>query len=144
MQFKKILIAVDDSAVAAHAADVGFDLAVQLGAEVALVTVVDPATAPSSGESGISMSEWMSFVKRDAKTLLHAYASRRTLTPPPLLFVEDGKPSAQLVEAARNWRADLMVIGSNSRSSVADALLGGVARGVLHHAPCPVMLIRAE
>ncbi len=144
MQFKKILIAVDDSALSAHAADVGLDLAAQLGAEVALLTAVDPAGAPSSGESGISASEWSSFLKRDAKALLHAFASRRTVAPPPLLFVEEGKPAARVVEAARNWRADLIVMGSNSRNPVADALLGGVAKGVLHHAPCPLMLIRAE
>ena len=41
MSFKNILIAVDESTFAAHAADLGLDLARQLDAEVAFITVVD-------------------------------------------------------------------------------------------------------
>ena len=42
MSFRRILIAVDESPIAAHAADVGAQLATALGAELARVYVVDP------------------------------------------------------------------------------------------------------
>ncbi len=144
MTFRKILIAIDDSTFAAHAADVGTDLATQLGAEVAFVTVVDPAAMPYSGDSGVPATEWLAMLKRDAKSLLNAFALRRTITPPPLQFLEEGKPATKVVDAARNWPADLIVMGTHGRNAVANVLLGSVAQGVLHHAPCPVMVLRAQ
>ena len=51
MSFRKILIAVDESAFSARAADVGFELARSLGAEVA-IHVVDPAVVASGGGGG--------------------------------------------------------------------------------------------
>jgi nucleotide-binding universal stress UspA family protein len=46
--FKRILIAVDDSAFAAHAADVGIELAKSLHAEVGFVHAFDPAAPPGT------------------------------------------------------------------------------------------------
>lgn len=51
MSFKRILIAVDDEPVSAHAADVGVELARELGAEVALLNAVDIAPAFAAGIS---------------------------------------------------------------------------------------------
>ena len=79
MTFKKVLIPIDESAFAAHAADVGTDLATQLGAEVAFVTVVDAATTFYTADSGVPADEWLAVMKRDAKTLLNAFASRKQL-----------------------------------------------------------------
>lgn len=45
MSFHRILIALDDSAIAAHAAEVGAELATALKAQAALVYVVDSALA---------------------------------------------------------------------------------------------------
>ena len=144
MQFKRILIAIDESTFAAHAADVGTDLATQLGAEVAFVTVVDSAAIPYAADSGYSSSEWLGMLQRDAKTLLINFASRRSITPPPLQFLEEGKPATKIVDAARNWPADLIVMGTHGRNPIANVLLGSVAQGVLRHAPCPVMVLRAQ
>ncbi|MGB8480412.1 MAG: universal stress protein [Acidobacteriaceae bacterium] len=144
MTFKRILIAIDESTFAAHAADVGTDLATQLGAEVAFVTVVDLAAMANTADSGVPAAEWLEMLKRDAKTLLGAFASRRAITPPPLQFLEEGKPATKIVDAARNWPADLIVMGTHGRNAVANVLLGSVAQGVLRHAPCAVMVLRAQ
>jgi nucleotide-binding universal stress UspA family protein len=144
MKFEKILIAVDESTFAAHAADVGMDLALQLGAEVAFVTVIDSATITYDPNSDIPADEWLAILKGDAKKLLKAFSSRRAIAPAPLEFLEVGKPEAKIVEAARNWPADLIVMGTHGRNAIANILLGSVAQGVLHHAPCPVMVLRAQ
>lgn len=144
MTFKKILIALDESTFAAHAADVGTDLATQLGAEVAFITVVDAAAMPFSPDSGVPAAEWLAMLKRDAKGLLNAFASRKASSPPPLQFLDEGKPATKIVDAARNWPADLIVMGTHGRNAVANVMLGSVAQGVLHHAPCPVMILRAQ
>ncbi len=143
MSFKKILVAVDESATAAHAADAGIDLARQLGAEVAFVTVVDPAMMRVANDSGISEAKWQAAAQHEAKSLLNVFASRAAATHPALEFPEFGKPAAKIVETAKAWPADLIVIGTHGGNVVSNILLGSVAQGVLRHAPCPVMIIRA-
>ena len=144
MSFQRILIAVDESVFAAHAADAGLDLARQLGAEVAFVTVIDPATIRLGVESGVSEEQWVARTQREARSLLNAFSMRAAATPPPLEFVETGKPAAMIVETAKNWPADLIVMGTHGRNVVSTILLGSVAQGVLRHAPCPVMVLRAQ
>lgn len=49
-----------------------------------------------------------------------------------------------LVRVARERDAPAIVVGSYSRASLAELLLGGTARGVLKHAPCPVIVVRND
>lgn len=58
--------------------------------------------------------------------------------------VRIGDPAAQIVDAARATRADLIVTGSRGRSGLERAVLGSVARNVLLHAPCSVLVMRAR
>lgn len=49
-----------------------------------------------------------------------------------------------LASDAKDWRADLIVIGTHGRSGLNRLLLGSVAEGLVHVASIPVLLIRAE
>ncbi|MFI7469768.1 universal stress protein [Nonomuraea sp. NPDC049646] len=51
-----------------------------------------------------------------------------------------GHPVAALTEAAA--AADLVVVGSRGRGGFSSAVLGSVSHGVLHHAACPVAVVR--
>ena len=57
-----------------------------------------------------------------------------------------GRPEREIVTFAQEWRADLVVICPRSPQSAGPALgpksVGHVARFVLDHAPCPVLLVR--
>lgn len=144
MSFRKILIAVDESAFAARAADVGFDLARSLGAEVALIHVVDPAIGAYASESGIPANELITEAQQEGRRLVAAFSQRAAVQPPPLEFVHVGKSGNEIVKAAKEWPADLIVIGSHGRGGVERLLLGSVAEMVTRHAACPVLVVRAE
>jgi nucleotide-binding universal stress UspA family protein len=55
--------------------------------------------------------------------------------------VDVGPPGALLCELARNWKADLLVLGLTRRGPLMDRLLGSVTQYVVHHAPCSVLLV---
>lgn len=143
MAFKKILIAVDESAFAAHAADIGTELARSLGAEVAFVTVIDTSIGGPAQDS-IPADLWMATAEREAKDRLAAYRDRAAAHPPALTFTVSGKPATKIVQAAANWPADVIVMGTHGRGVVANMLLGSVAQGVLRSADCPVLIVRAQ
>jgi nucleotide-binding universal stress UspA family protein len=52
-----------------------------------------------------------------------------------------GAPDQQLIEIAKDWNADLIVVGSHGRGFWG-RLLGSVSTGVVHHAPCSVLVVR--
>ena len=54
--------------------------------------------------------------------------------------VVEGHPAEVLVRAAR--RADMLVVGSRGHGGFTGALLGSVSQYCVHHAPCPVLVIR--
>ena len=140
MSFRRILIALDDSAIAAHAVEVGTELATALKAQVALVYVVDPTLA-FQPDSGIPAAEWVATLKREGQSFL-ATAAQRTGEPPAWQFLREGKPADQILAAAREWEADVIVIGTHGRSGVSRLVLGSTAESVVRHAPCPVLVIR--
>ncbi|HET9088306.1 MAG TPA: universal stress protein [Acidobacteriaceae bacterium] len=141
MNFKRILVAVDDTSIAAHAADVGIGLAKLLGVDLAFFHAIDTATQ-GSGE-GIPADELAKMAERDGRELLDAFRQRAGTTPQALGFLEFGKPATKILEGAKNWSADIIVIGSHGRGRVGSLLLGSVAEGVLRHASCPVLIVRA-
>ena len=53
-----------------------------------------------------------------------------------------GEAGHQLCDAAKDWGADLIVVGRRGRTGLAEALLGSVSNYVVHHAPCSVLVIQ--
>jgi nucleotide-binding universal stress UspA family protein len=56
-------------------------------------------------------------------------------------LVEDGSPAHRLIEAAADWDADLIVVGSRGETGLERLLVGSVSRAVLYHAPCSVLIV---
>lgn len=72
-----------------------------------------------------------------------AQARRGGCEPEPCLIEGDGAHTSQcIVEAARTWGADLIVVGANGRRGLSRLLLGSVAEGVARTATVPVLLVR--
>jgi nucleotide-binding universal stress UspA family protein len=141
--FKRIMIAVDNGPPAARAVDVAVRLAEQVGAKVCLVHVFDPSRAFYS-EIQVMDERILSKLKQDGEHILQTACDR----VPKHLKVErvllDGEPSEGILDFAREWHADLIVLGNDSRGRLAHFLLGSTADAVIRRAPCPVMTVRVD
>ncbi len=66
------------------------------------------------------------------------------VSPPPDVKVRElvvqGNPAQVLLDAAKD--ADLLVVGSRGHGEFADALIGSVSTRCVHHARCPVVVVR--
>lgn len=58
--------------------------------------------------------------------------------------VLDGYPKEEIVDEARRWSADLIVMGSHGYGNLKRFLLGSVAQAVVAHAPCSVEIFRKK
>ena len=56
--------------------------------------------------------------------------------------VHDGDPAHEIVGYAKDHRAGLLVLGTRGNTGLRRLLLGSVARNVLLHAPCSVLIVR--
>lgn len=143
MIFQKILVAVDGEPVSAHAADVAAELAQLAGAEVAFVHVIDVELV-NAADTGIQPDVFVASAKEDARKLIDDFRKRLPQRMAALDFVPIGAPHTEIVNAANDWPADLIVIGSHGRGGIKRVLLGSVAEGVMRNAPCPVLIVRAR
>jgi nucleotide-binding universal stress UspA family protein len=53
-----------------------------------------------------------------------------------------GRVASAIIDDARDFRADLVVVGSRGHGTIATLLLGSVSSEVVDHAPCPVLVAR--
>jgi nucleotide-binding universal stress UspA family protein len=54
----------------------------------------------------------------------------------------NGFPSKELINASRD--ADLLVVGSRGAGGFARLMIGSTSDQVVHHAHCPVVVVRSE
>jgi len=141
--FQKILVAVDDAPISAHAADIAAELAQLAGAELAFIHVID-AELVNAADTGIQPYVFVASAKEDARNLIEDFRKRLPQKMAALDFVPIGTPLTEIVNAAKDWPADLIVIGSHGRGGIRRVLLGSVAEGVMRNAPCPVLVVRAR
>jgi nucleotide-binding universal stress UspA family protein len=56
--------------------------------------------------------------------------------------VQLGFPKKAIVEFARDWKADVIMVGSRGQNALSRFVLGSVAQAVLRSAPCSVEIVR--
>lgn len=59
-------------------------------------------------------------------------------------LVETGEPGPTICDVAVEVGAEIIVIGSHGHGWLKRVLMGSVSTHVLHHAPCPVLVIRTD
>jgi nucleotide-binding universal stress UspA family protein len=140
--FNKILVAVDDSEFAARAADVAIELAKGLNCAIGFMHVFDPSVGPGTSW-GVPADRLDEMNEHAARYLIARFREKADGKLSVSEFVSSGKPASKIIESAKHWAADLIVMGSHGRGKIQGLLLGSVSQEVLHHAPCPVLVVRA-
>jgi nucleotide-binding universal stress UspA family protein len=137
---RRILIAIDGSAASDPAIDVGLDLAETLGAEVMFLHSAELSRVligtPYHGEAQLAERE----AARGALEAALRGALRRGIEAEAELV--DDSPAEAILELAREWDADLIVVGSHGRGRIGRALLGSVSDEVVARADRAVLVAR--
>ena len=55
-----------------------------------------------------------------------------------------GNPGSKICKVAKEWRADVIVMGHRGLSGLQEFFLGSVSNYVLHHAPCSVLIVQTK
>ena len=82
--------------------------------------------------------------RRHAEIAREAHDELADAGHPCEFAVRMGGPATEIVAAAAEWGADCIVIGTHGETGLRRALLGSVARNVLLHARCSVLVIREQ
>ena len=136
-EVKRILIPLDLSPLGEAKLPVAEAQARAFGAELILLHVLPPEAVDRSG--AVSPEE------ARARTYLDTVAARMRadgLTAHGLVRI--GPAASTIVDAARESKADLIVLGSSVRAGLPRAFLGSVADEVVRQAPCPVLLVQPQ
>ncbi|MGI9120532.1 MAG: universal stress protein [Acidimicrobiales bacterium] len=97
----------------------------------------DPEAA--DGQTEVGPPDVHSLLARTAEALA---AEVPTAKVDPDLRTEPGDPASVICQVAADDGFDLIVVGSHGAGFVRRLLMGSVSHHVLHHAPCPVMVVR--
>jgi universal stress protein A len=138
LTIKTILHPTDFSEAAEQALEVAHALARDHGAKLVVMTV--PAPPLPAIEAYVSDYELSQLVK-EAEQQLRAVAATLADVPTETRVIA-GEPGWCTVAAAKEFQADLIVMGTHGRKGLSRLLLGSVAEHVMRHAPCPVLTIK--
>lgn len=144
MNFNKILIAIDDSACGMKAARIGFELAHQISASIAVVFVIDAVKELPNPDLGINGQQQHAILLQEAEKTIQQYIELYDGVDKVYRFTPEGEPHKEILNVAEQWKAELIVMGTHGRSGITRLLMGSVADYVLRHSKVPVLITPSE
>lgn len=117
--------------------------------KITVVAVIRPLAAvpfanelegeqPAGGQEAFALS-----FRREAQAAAERVAAALQGNAPQVdTVIRSGSPADEILRAADELEADLIVIGGRGKGAVGAILMGSVAYRVLHHALCPVLVTR--
>ena len=144
MMAQRILVSVDDSSESLNAARVAAELARDLGARIRVLTVVEDSVVASEIER-VAGVESRQRRERGAQGLMEhvrrEVCQRGVPEDHVELRMQTGDPFRRILEEARVWPADMVVMAVSDERGVRSPYVGSVTQQVLEFASCPVLVV---
>ncbi len=143
MDFKKILIAVDNSTCSEKAAKIGYEMAAKFDAEVALLNIIEPAPATVNPDFTLApvFMEIYDNSEENSQVLLQEISNKHGHGTPTTYLTTLDTATHGIIQQAEEWKAELIVIGTHGRGGLYHFLMGSVAEHVARKSACPVLIV---
>ncbi len=143
MDFRKILVAVDNSTSAEKAAKVGYEMAAKFNAEIALLNIIEPTAAPVNPEFALTpvFMEMFEYSEENSQLLLRAIAKRIGSDIKTTYLSSMDTATHGIINQAEEWGAELIVVGTHGRTGFSHFIMGSVAEHVARKSACPVLIV---
>lgn len=142
LKLKKILVPVDFSECSKKALTYAIPYAKQFGAQLIILHVIAPYYAVDP--YGLSQIERVEAeLEQEGKKQLTALVQQNI--PSQIdgeIVLRHGQAAPEIVVAAKELNADLIVISTHGRTGLKHVMFGSTAESVVRQAPCPVLTVR--
>ena len=153
----RILVAIDNSSSSQQVFDEAVSLAKVTDANLMLLHVLSPLDEqyvdplflqPTilypqlQGNNSKYASDWQKLKDNRFNWLSWLCEQATTLGVKTEFSQNIGEPSRMICDIARNWQADVIVIGRRGRRGISEFLMGSVSNYVLHRAHCSVFIVQ--
>lgn len=158
--YRKILAALDNSALRQRVVTEALDLAKASGAELMFLHIL---SAFEEGSPGVPVRSyhtsypvldestwaayqrrWQDYEREGIEQLQQEQRQAQDAGVAAEFTQTSGEPPRLICDTARTWDADLIIVGSRGRKGISELLLGSVSNYVMHHAPCSVLVVHAQ
>ena len=146
--YKRILVPVDGSGTARRGLEEAIALAGLTGGQLRLLHVVDELSVAMSmsGQGVVSPDLYQLLREGGEQVLADALAlaqSRKVVADTVLIEGFSGRLCDHVLEQARQWGADIVVLGSHGRRGVGRLVMGSDAEQIIRTALVPVLVVRS-
>ncbi len=148
---QKVLVPTDGSDTARKAIDFTARLLAGASCEVVLLSVVEEPAYATFWSDGLIAPEVIIPPAEELKAELRGRAEEMLAAQAePLLAaglrtttrIRFGNPAAEILREAEDGGCEMIVMGSHGHGLLSGFLLGSVSNRVVHHAKCPVLVVR--
>lgn len=139
--FDRILLAVDGSDHALHAARMAADMARGMKPKELRIVVAYDTIPMYLGEPNMQFA--IDRRKTEAEEILNAAIKEIGQVPSEIhTEIIEGSPAEAIITVAETRKSEIIVMGSRGLGRLAELVLGSTSQKVVAHAHCPVLIVR--
>ena len=112
--------------------------------DVSVVAVIRPLASVAFADDLSARAKWPAAVvpRRRRERRRHHRRGLRRLGPKVHKRIRSGSAANEIIKAAKQYDAGLVVVAAGGRGLSDSVLVGSTAQRVQHYAPCPVLVVR--
>lgn len=146
INIKKVLFPTDFSENSNYAFDYARDLSQKLGARLYILHVIHELIDTTGFYiPNISLDQLQKDLEEGAEKMMGKFLKEKMGDFKDYEFMNViGLPHIEILQAARDKKIDMIVMGTHGRTGIDKVLFGSTAEKVVKKAPCPVLTVRHE